>query len=165
VIKIIRLIEYDRGGVIAAPGPGFAMFHVDDVKDRGERQGNRFTWVGCRDFVEPIPEEPGIALYRVQEGDLLGEAYLRHFIKDDPQDEGYGRQVAPWERPWWPRIAADPRPVFIVHPPWEVYVDGYTRKARTPPPMPTEGVEVVDHYQALRRDPKLVEFFNGRRRT
>jgi len=143
----IRLTEYDRGGLIAAPTAGLGMFFVDGIKDRERTHHNRYNVPGCRDFVEAIPEEEGIALFSVQRGDLLGESYMMYWLGD-----GDGAwQQAPWERPWWPRLAKDPRPIFLVHPPWEIYVDMRVDGCRTPPPMPPEGVELVDHYNAEER--------------
>ena len=142
MFRVLRLTDIDKGAIIAAPSDGFAMFFVAEV-DRERTHCTRYNSVGVREFVEGVPEEPGLALFRVREGDLLGGTYF-HFMKD-------GVQEAPWERPWWDRLAADPRPIFILAPPWEVYIDMNTEGTREPPPMPTKGVEMVDHYDALRR--------------
>jgi len=157
MFRLIRLIDYDRGGIIAAPHDGIAMLFVDMV---GERQRPsrplRHQLPGCRDFIEPVPEEPGVGLFYVRESDLLGEAYLHYWNSDGPDEPPW--MEAPWERPWWPRLAADPRPIFIVHPPWEVFLDQRVEefhKIRHPPPMPPDHVELVDHYYALRRQVRV----------
>lgn len=143
---ILRLEDEDRGAMIAAPTDGFAMFLVEDV--RHERTDNvRYNLPGVRDFVEGVPEEPGLALFRIRAGDLLGGSFLTY----GRREEGEDWTEAPWERPWWPRLAADPRTIFIIIPEWECYGDSRTGTIRIPPPMPTEGTQFVDHYFALQR--------------
>jgi len=133
MFTVILLTEDDRGGFITAPKDGFALFLVDDVKHERPRR-ERYGEPGVRDFVEGVPEEDGLALFRVQKGDTLNKTHLV-FVNGDGNHQW---REAPWERPWWPRLDADPRRIFIIEAPWEPYTD--TRlppgQTREPPEIP-----------------------------